>query len=165
MVITYRNIRTAVEYPVFLLPSGKWELHDGLLFLEDKIVDDRNKEGRTLGARRMQTAHKNLLQLKKMVTTYNGILKQSKKYFIDNVGKPFVYEKTRFAQLKYLRIKRVEKKDIASLVWVQGHNTPFTVPRPPEDGMLWAGVLHLHGLPWVLYEYSETKLKDSKKKV
>ena len=165
MVITYRKIRTAIEYPVFLLPSGRWELHDGLLFLEDKIVDDRNKEGRTLGARRMQTAHKNLFQLKKMITSYNGILKQSKKYFIDNVGKPFVYEKTRFAQLKYLRIKRVEKKDIASLVWVQGHNTPFTVPRPPEDGMLWAGVLHLHGLPWVLYEYSETKLKDSKKKV
>ena len=165
MVITYRNIRTSVEYPVFLLPSGNWELHDGLLFLEDKIVDDRNKEGRTLGARRMQTAHKNLLQLKRMLTSDNGILKQSKKYFIEHTGKPFVYEKARFAQLKYLRIKRVEKKDIASLVWVQGHNTPFTVPRPPEDGMLWAGVLHLHGLPWVLYEYSEVKLKDSKKKV
>lgn len=165
MVITYRNIRTAVEYPVFLLPSGKWELHDGLLFIEDKIVDDRNKEGRTLGARRMQTAHKNILALKKMVTSYNGILKQSKKYFIDNVGTPFVYEKTRFATLKYLKIKRVEKKDVASLVWVQGHNTPFTVPRPPEDGMLWAGVLHLHGLPWVLYEYSEVKLKDTRKKV
>ena len=93
MVITYRNIRTSVEYPVFLLPSGNWELHDGLLFLEDKIVDDRNKEGRTLGARRMQTAHKNLLQLKRMVTTYNGILKQSKKYFIDNVRKAFCVRK------------------------------------------------------------------------
>lgn len=165
MVVTYRNIRYIVEYPIFLLPSGDWELHDGLLFLGEKIVDDKNKEGRTLGARRMQTAHKNILPLKKMITSYNGVLKQGTKYFIDNVGKPFVYEKTHFAQLKYLRIKKVEKKDMASLVWVQGHNTPFTVPRPPEVGMLWAGVLHLHGLPWVLYEYSETKLKDSRKKV
>ena len=165
MVITYRNLRTSVEYPVFLLPSGNWELHDGLLFLSDKIVDDKNKEGRTLGARRMQTAHKNILPLKKMIASYNGILKQKTKYFIDNLGRPFVYEKTRFAQLKYLRIKEVQLKDTATLIKVQGHNTPFTVPRPPEDGMLWAGVLHLHGLPWVLYEYSETKLKDTRKKV
>jgi len=52
MVITYRNIRTGVEYPVFLLPSGNWELHDGLLFLEDKIVDDRNKEENLLCTKR-----------------------------------------------------------------------------------------------------------------
>ena len=165
MVITYRNIRTAVEYPVFLLGAGHWELIDGLLLMDDKVIDDRNKEGKTLGARRMQTPHKPLFPLKKMVSSYNGILKQKTNYFIDNTGQPFYYEKTRFAQLKYLKIKRVEKKNVASLVWVQGHNTPFTVPRPPEDGMLWAGVLHLHGLPWVLYEYSETKLKDTRKKV
>jgi len=164
VIISYNNI-TKVDFPVFPLPSGDWEVIDGLLLLDDKILDDKNMVGKTLGARRMQTPHKNIYPLKKMIASYNGILKQKSNYFIDNLGRPFYYHKKRFAQLKYLKIKRVEKKEVASLVWVTGFNAPFTVLRPPEDGMFWAGVLHLQGLPWVLYEYSETKLKDTKKKV
>jgi len=56
-------------------------------------------------------------------------------------------------------------KDSATLIRVKGHNSPFTVPRPPEVGYTWAGVLHVQGLPWMLYEYSETKLKDTRRKV
>ena len=165
MVITYRNIRQFIEYPVFVLPSGGWEIQDGLLLLEDQVLDDKNQAGRTLGARRMQTPHRDILPLRKMLVSYNGILKQSGRNYIDNLGRPFTYEKTRFAQLKYLKIKEVQLKDTATLIKVKGHNSPFTVPRPPEAGYNWAGVLHLHGLPWVLYEYSETKLKDTRKKV
>lgn len=165
MELTYRSIRKEVQYPVFILPSGNWEEHDGLLFLDDMIVDDKNQEGKTLGARRVQTFHKNILPLKKMVTSYNGLLKQNKKFFIDNNGKAFMYNKTRYAALKYLKIRKVQQKDVATLIWLKGVHTPFTVPRPPAEGMFWAGVLHLHGLPWVLYEYSETKLKDTRKKV
>ena len=164
MAITFKEAGH-ITYPVFVLNSGEWESHDGLLFLEGKILDDRNMEGTTLGARRMQTPQKGLYPMKKMLTSYNGILKQKTKYFIDNKGLPFRYEKTVYAQLKYLRIKRVVQKDVATLVWFREHNAPFTVPRPPEEGYLWAGVLHLHGLPWVLYEYSQEKLKDTRKKV
>jgi len=164
MAITYKSIGR-IQFPVFMLGAGDWELHDGLLFLGDKIVDDQNMYGETIGIRRAQTPHKNLYTLKKMITSYNGILKQKTKYFIDSSGRPFAYEKTVFATLKYIKIKTVEQKGIASLVWVRGHNAPFTVPRPPEVGYTWAGILHLHGLPWVLYEYSQEKLKDRKKKV
>jgi hypothetical protein len=164
MVITYKNAEK-IEYPIFILGSGNWDLVDGLLFLNEKVLDDRNMEGETLGIRRIQTPHKDVYILKRMVSSYNGILKQTQKYFIDNLGRPFIYEKTKFAQLKYIKIRKVEQKEVASLVWLKGHNAPFTVPRPPEVGYTWAGVLHLHGLPWVLYEYSETKLKDTRKKV
>jgi hypothetical protein len=126
MVITYRNISFNIEYPVFLLPSSDWETRDGLLLIDNRIVDDKNKEGRTLGARRMQTAHKDVLPLKKMLTSYNGILKQTTKCFIDNVGKPFIYEKTKFADLKYLQIKGVERKTFATLITVKGHTLAFT---------------------------------------
>jgi len=154
-----------IEYPIFVLPSGGWEMVDGLLLIDNKVVDDKNMEGRTMGQRRMQSAHKDLLVMRKMITGYNGLLKQGTKYFIDNVGKPFIYDKTKFAQLKYLKIKKVEQREVVSVITVEGHNAPFTVPRPPTPEMEWAGVLHLYGLPWVLYEYSETKLKDTKKKV
>jgi hypothetical protein len=67
--------------------------------------------------------------------------------------------------VKYFKIKRIERKEVATVLWVQGIPSPFTVPRPPEDGMIWAGILHYHGLPWLLYEYSETKKPDTRRKV
>ena len=164
MVIGFRSI-PKITFPVFLLDSENWEEYDGILFLDNKVLDDRNQEGKTLGARRVQTPHKNLQELKYMVEYPNGLLKQRTKYFIDNSGRPFIYEKTTMLPLKYLKISKVELKDSATLIRVKGHNAPFTVPRPPEVGFTWAGILHVQGLPWMLYEYSETKLKDTRRKV
>ena len=164
MVIGFRSI-PKITFPVFLLDSENWEEYDGILFLDNKVLDDRNQEGKTLGARRMQTPHKNLQELKYMVEYPNGLLKQRTKYFIDNSGRPFIYEKTTMLPLKYLNISKVELKDTATLIRVKGYNAPFTVPRPPEVGFTWAGILHVQGLPWMLYEYSETKLKDTRRKV
>ena len=164
MVIGFRSI-PKITFPVFLLDSENWEEYDGILFIDNKVLDDRNQEGKTLGARRMQTPHKNLQELKYMVEYPNGLIKQRTKYFIDNSGRPFIYEKTTMLSLKYLKISKVELKDSATLIRVKGHNAPFTVPRPPEVGFTWAGILHVQGLPWMLYEYSETKLKDTRRKV
>ena len=66
MVIGFRSI-PKITFPVFLLDSENWEEYDGILFLDNKVLDDRNQEGKTLGARRMQTPHKNLQELKYMV--------------------------------------------------------------------------------------------------
>lgn len=164
MVITYKNLHL-VKFPVYLLWSDNWELADGLLFVDQKLVDDKNMPGATLGIRRMQTPHKALQPLKRAIFTQNGILKQSTKYFIDSHGFPFIYEKTKMCTLKYYKIMKVVQKDVASLIWVNGCKTPFTVPRPPEHGMRWAGILHLQGIPWMLYEYAEEQLKDTQRKV
>ena len=164
MVITYKTLHK-VKFPVFLLYSGEWERADGLLFVEGKVVDDTNMIGSTMGIRRLQTSYPDLYRLNKAIQNHNGILKQTTKYFIDSNGFPFIYMKTKFFDLKYLKITEVIRKDTASLIRVKGCRTPFTVPRPPSHGMQWAGILHLQGLPWMLYEYSEEKLKDTKKKV
>ena len=164
MVITFRSFNK-IEFPVFLLSSGDWEVSDGLVFCEGKVVDDRNQPGETLGIRRLQSPFTDLYPLKKALHAPNGLMKQSTPYFIDSAGKTFIYDKTMFVPLKYLEIKRVERKEVASLIWVKGHNAPFNVSRPPDSDMKWAGILHLHGVPWMLYEYSETKLKDTRRKV
>ena len=65
MVIGFRGI-PKITFPVFLLDSGNWEEYDGLLFLDNMILDDKNQQGKTLGARRVQTPHKNLQVLKRM---------------------------------------------------------------------------------------------------
>lgn len=164
MIITYQQV-SKITFPVFTLPNGNWQTTDGLLFLEEGIVDDRNMPGLTLGSRRVQTPHKNLVPLRKCITEHQGLIKQKSKYYIDSTGAPFIYEKTKMCALKYYLIRKVEQKEVASLIWLKDLKHPFPIPRPPKAEMTWAGVLHLHGLPWMLYEYSQERRKDTSRKV
>ena len=120
--------------------------------------------GGTLGLRRIQS-HMDLMPLKKSIDTHLGIIKQKDNTFIDTIGMPFIYERTTWCKLKYYSIRKVEQKIVASVLHLDGVKAPFTIPRPPHSDMLWAGLLHLYDLPWMLYEYSETRIKDSKRKV
>ena len=134
------------------------------MFLEGKVVDDRNQGADTIGRRRLFTPH-DLFPLKNSVDSIQGLLKQTVKTFIDTSGRPFIYEKTKRCDLKYFNIKKKELRDTYTLLWLHGVNTPFSVPRPPEPGIFFAGVLLLHGLPWILYEYSEHPKKTTWRKV
>ena len=164
MVITYKNLGY-VAFPAFPLPSSDWEEQDGLLYLDNKLLDDKNMKGKTLGRRRLQTPFKELFPLKAAITDKIGLLKHTKNIFIDNNGVPFLYEKTRSASLKYHKIRKVERKNSASVVWLKGINFPFKIPRPPSVDTTWAGVLYLSGIPWILYEYSEFQKSDTRRKV
>ena len=121
--------------------------------------------GDSLGLRRIQTPHKNLLPLRRSVLNLTGIIKQRTSTFIDSKGSPFIYEKTTWCKLKYYKIRKVEKKGIASILWLHGVSAPNVIPRPPHTDMKWAGMLLLNSDPWLLYQYSEEKQKDSKRKV
>ena len=79
MAITYKDIRL-VTFPVYALPSGNWYGQDGLLFLDDKILDDKNMKGVNLGMRRLQTPHKNLYPT--LATNDERILEQEFKKMI-----------------------------------------------------------------------------------
>lgn len=164
MVISYNSVQK-VRFPVYQLKSGDWERQDGLLTLDGKIVDDRNMKGDTLGIRRLQTPYKNIHELKNQIDTLRGVIKSSNPHFIDSHGMPFIYEKTKFCSLKFYKIKKVIPKDECSLLIVDKVKQRFVVPRPPEERMSYAGVLHYGELPWILYSYSETKLADTKRKV
>jgi hypothetical protein len=164
LIVTYRQI-SQIKFPVFGLPSGNWQLIDGLLFLDHQIIDDRNMPGDTIGVRRLQTSQPSLLQLKHCMDSHLAIIKSSNQYFVDNNGIPFIYEKTKMCALKYYKIRKIEQKEIASILWLKGLKRPFTIPRPPTIGYTWAGLLHLNGLPWMLYDYSEEQQTDSRRKV
>lgn len=164
MILTYKSFAN-LEFPVFRLPSDNWDSHDGLLFIDDELVDDKNMPGDTLGKRRLQTPFKELLPLKKAATSYISMIKTPAGHYIDNKGRVFTYEKTLVCPLKYFRIKEVVRKDVASVLYLRGIKKPFTIPRPPALEMQWAGVLYLHGFPWQPYEYSREKLKDTRRKI
>ena len=165
MVINWKKL-DSIQFPIFALPSSNWEERDGLLFVDNRIVDDKNMAGKTLGMRRLQTPMKDLLPLRGSIAAPISLVRQQRiKNFIDNKGTPFIYEKTTWSSLKYYKIRKVERKDIASVLWLKGVSFPFKVPRPPEESLSWAGVLHVGDIPWILYEYSETKQPDTRRKV
>ena len=164
MVIQYSSINK-IRFPVYELPSGNWNRQDGLLFLDGQIVDDKNQAGDTLGLRRMQTPHKNLLPLKNQVDTFRGIVKGGHQHFIDTNGFAFIYEKTKFCRLKYFKIKNINQKGEYSTIRLENVRHDFKVPRPPPMDMAYAGCLLYEKRPWVLYDYAETKLRDTRRKV
>lgn len=166
MVITLKTINK-VKFPVFRLPSCNWSEADGLLWLDQYgLLDDRNIDSPKLGLRRLKSPFNDrLCKLNKAIWDLNGVVKQYPLYFIDSNGRPFIYEKTKTCKLKYLRIKRLEKKISHCLLYVKGIPKPFTVPRPPLDDQQWAGIIHYYGFPWFLYEYSHEELKDTRRKV
>lgn len=163
MVITYKTLKN-VTFPIYRLRSDNWSYTDGLLFLDNEVIDDRNMPGDTLGLRRLQTSDPRLGKLNKQIISVQGLLKQPKPYFIDSKGKPFIYEKTQMCSLKYQYIQRVHKTHHSSFI-ICKKIPPFRVPRPPEAGHNYAGILYLKEWPYILYEYSEGPKKGTRRKV
>lgn len=164
MIVTYQNLHK-IRFPIYRLPNSNWDFKDGLTFIDNRIVDDRNMPGDTIGFRRLQTPFRDLQPLKGAINDFSGLLKQTTKYFIDTNGVPFIYQKTKFCKIRYHRIKRIDKKEVASLLWIHNINFPFKIPRPPELEMTWAGILYLDNAPWILYDYSTELKPDIKKKI
>jgi hypothetical protein len=133
--------------------------------MEASIVDDKNMEGDTIGKRRLQTYMKPLFPLRSAIWDLTGIIKQESPYFIDTKGYPFIYQKTRYCKLVYYRIKKIERKETASLLWLKDVRAPIKIPRPPFEEFKWAGLLHLNKFPWLLYDFAEIKLPNSNRKV
>jgi len=163
MVVTYKSLHK-VKFPLYALKSENWWEQDGLLFLDDRVLDDKNMRGSNLGLRRAQTGDPRLYKLNKQIISVQGVLKSSYKYFIDSNGTPFIYEKTKMCKLSYKKIQKVSKRGNCSIITCY-KTPPFDVPRPPLDGETWAGFIYLNGFPYILYEYSNGPKKDSYRKV
>lgn len=163
MIVTYKEFNL-INFPIFALPSDNLEVIDGLLKCDNRIVDDRNQIGETLGIRRLQTPHK-LLPLKKCYEDIPGLIRAKNRVFVDNKGYCFIYERTKFCTVTFHKIVKVSRKNIATVLKISGSNFPIIVKRPPPLGMDWVGMLNFNGLPWVPYEYSENFCTPFRKKI
>jgi len=161
--LTFKEILRRIKFPVYALPSEDFYLRDGLLLLDELVVDDKNQSGDTIGKRRLQTPHK-LKKLSKTYETFLDLIKENPPYLIDNEGNPFSYEKTKFATLISRKIKKKELKDTHTIVWVSEVNFPFAISRPPL-GKEWAQILYIDEHPWLLYSFSENREPNAKRKI
>lgn len=165
MYKSFKDIKNIV-FPVYALPSDDWYEQDGVLFINDgKVLDDTNMPGETLGVRRLQCGRTDLQNIRRAYTDFPSMLASKKKIFIDSAGTPFIYNKTMNSPLIHHKIKRIELKELISIVWLNSVPSPFTIPRPPYDDPQWARVLYYKGAPWLIYDFASQRGKDSYKRV
>lgn len=153
------------NFPLFVIHTDNVEEIDGILWIEDQVLDDKNMSGETLGVRRLQSPMKSIYPLRYMIEDEIGLMKHRGKSFIDNTGEVIYYEKQETVALTYYKIKKVEKKGVAALIWLKDIPYPFAAKRPPKEGLTWVGMIHKSGLPWKIWEFSETKKKDTWRKI
>lgn len=161
-MITTRTIFD-IQYPVYVIHSDNVELIDGILWLDDQVLDDRNMPGETLGKRRLQTPMKSLYPLRYMIEDEIGLISHRRNTFIDSNGEAFIYTKTRIANIKYHKVTKIEKKEVASVLWLKGISFPFLEKRPPNKN--WAGVLYNKNIPWIIFDFSDVQKKDTWRKI
>ena len=154
-----------IIFPIYVIGTEEIKEQDGILFADNKVVDDKNMSGDTLGVRRLQTSLPNLYPLKYMLEAMPNLMRHRGYNYIDNEGNLFSYTKSKFFQMKYHKILAVDKKDSASLLWLEDINFPIEVPRPPAIEYRWAAIIYRNNLPWFFYEYSTEQKKDTKRKI
>ena len=164
MLVTYKDFRK-LKFPLFVLPSDDWYITDNVLFLDGKVVDERNMPGKSLGIRRLQCQRSDLYPLKRIIFSLPELIQCKTKHFIDVQGKPFTYMKTMNSRLKSYRISRIERKEKASLLHLRGIQFPITIERPPLGEPEYVRMLHLYGEPWLVYNYARSPEKDTYRRV
>ena len=154
-----------IKFPVYVIGTEDIETVDNVIFAEGRIVDDKNMSGKTIGKRRLETDLPNLYPLKYMIKSKVGLIKHRGYMYIDSKGTLFSYKKQKFFPLKYHKIRRVDMKDVASLLWLENINFPIEIERPPAEEYTWAGIIWKGTIPWFFYEYSTERKKDTRRKV
>mgnify|MGYP003136044146 CR=1 FL=1 len=154
-----------LKFPIFPVHTDNVMLVDGILWIENQVLDDTNMKGKTLGIRRLQSPMNSMYPIKYMIKDIRAYLDHQGKHYIDSTGYFFTKEKTTKANLKYHKILRVDQKTVVSILWVKDCPFPFNLERPLLDNQTWAGILYREGIPWLLYDTSDKKEKDSWRKI
>ena len=84
-----------LTFPVFTIHTDDVVLSDGLLWIENKVLDDTNMKGETLGMRRLQSPMNSIYPLKYMIKDIPALLRHKGSHYIDNVGYVFSKEKSK----------------------------------------------------------------------
>ena len=154
-----------LRYPIYVIHSDNVELLDGIIWLDDQVLDDKNMEGDSLGLRRIQSPMKSIYPLRYMIEDITGLMRHRGKFFIDSDGRVFNYEKTETVKLHYHKIRKREKKTTATVLWLKDCPFPFAEKSPPREELTWAGVLYSQGIPMAIYDFAEEQQKSTWRKI
>lgn len=155
---------TLCNFPLYVLTEEP-EVIDGLVWINDEVVDDRNMLGETLGMRRLQTPMKSLYSLHRQIDEPRNVYRHRGKHFIDSNGTYYYKELKPIGAVQYHKIATIKEKQGMRIIRCQDLAITLKTRTPPPVNAKWCGVLYVKNMPWTLWEYSETKKKNRKKKV
>jgi hypothetical protein len=165
----YRTLKTvkSLKFPLYQLPSDNWDIIDGIVFVDNMAVDDLNMPGDSIGIRRKQSGRSDFMKLKSPKFLIGEVIKNRTRHFISSDGVPFTYSKTKFQALKFKSIVKFEPRDTYTFVWLHGLTIPLEIPRPPQDSsrLAWARVLYYGDHPWMLFDFSMYRGKNTRIRV
>lgn len=156
-----------IHWPVWTIRSheyiSKGLIKDGAgirrLDLEDKTWEF---PVRRLKAKTMKDYK--VYPLKKAVWNFKDLLQSGSLCFVDYSGKIYYYEKKTFYPLVYRKILSRKYTDTATIFKVEGINSAFEVKGKLNLEAGYAGLLVIDR-GYLLYEVTNQKLKDSKRKI
>jgi len=140
-------------FPVYVIHSENVETIDGILWLDNQVLDDKNMLGETLGIRRIQTPMKNLYPLRYQIQDIVGMSQHRAKFFVDSRGRVIAYEKTETCKIHYHKITKRVRKEVATLIKLKNIDRAFAVKTPPSEDAAWAGVIYRNGHPWEIRDF------------
>lgn len=152
-----------IDFPVFRI-SDEPVIIDGLVFVDGRVIDDRNIPAETLGQRRLLTSHE-LAPIKKMRENIIDLIKEKipvESWYIDRLGKPFKYKRTTRLKIISHKIDKVIYRNTYSIIIVNKVNFPIVLERPPSGSF--AQILYYKEYPWKLYSITDEKQKSTFKK-
>ncbi len=161
--LNFKQINRAVKFPVYEIPSEDLYSSDGLLFINGKVLDDKNQSGKTLGERRLKTSQVKA-PLVKSYHSFIDLVKSTHSLFIDSRGVPFRYERGKVCAVESRKIKKKMSRNTYTVLYVEKVNSLFSMSRYPAAEE-WAQILYLDKMPWLLYGVSEIELKSFRKTI
>ncbi len=165
----------SISFPIYVVGKIKPEEENGVLFLvrlqegeEYKlIIDDKNLSGATLARRRLELlATTELAKLTNAIFFIGDMVKLAtpNTWFIDSLGKLFIYRKTRSAKLIFRKIEQVHLIPTGGAIIVaQGVQSRFKCLYAPNTEK-YAGLLNL-GHAYILYGLYENEPKETRRMI
>lgn len=159
-----------IEFPIYGITNNHkriWEEFN-VLYIETEsgeyVLDNKNISGESLGKRRLKLNNTdNIYSLRKRFDNVASMLKCKYKKFIDNNGYVFEYKKSKYVPLKYFKVTdQIHENDSCKVIISNGQ--VFKVPCKILYSINWLGLL-VTDIGLIPYEFSDTKLPDSRRKI
>ena len=128
------------------------------------ILDNKNLKGKTLGERRLQMETGLRYTPRKAYYNITQLIKSKTKTYIDNTGCVITYKKTRMVPLKYFRVKDVVSTEEGCILLIKDVNFKVRTNCRMAYKTEYVGLLVL-GTSYLLYEMSDVKKKDTRRKI
>lgn len=159
-------------FPVYSLSKNYEKIYTefNILYIQTAsgtyVLDNKNMNGNTLGERRAKIENTKLYKPKKTCYSVAQLLKCKSNIFIDNIGTVFKYKKTKYVPLKYHKILSIHYREKFGdyFLLVKDIFFPIVVNYREANTYSYAGILHTP-TGYILYELSEDKKPDTKRKI